>query len=197
MNARGDHAAAAREAARAFKAGQGGLSVIEVLFQGTVARSSELRAEYQRLADVLPFGSDKVLPYLADAVVAIEDGEHKKALDLAQRVVPQLPAGPVGSGAFFPLRQPRMLAEYVRGRAKLGLGDAAAAKPHFETIVNGGYWRLFIPIEYVRSHYYLAQIAEKAGDTARASEHYRRFLFYWKDGDIDRDKVAEATKKTS
>jgi tetratricopeptide (TPR) repeat protein/TolB-like protein/predicted Ser/Thr protein kinase len=197
LNARGDHAAAAREAALAFKAGQGGLSVIEVLFQATVARSAELRAEYQRLADVLPFGSDKVLPYLADAVVAIEDGEHKKALDLVQRVTAELPAGPVGSGSFFPLRQPRTIADYVQGRAKLGLGDAAAAKQHFETIVNGGYRRLFTPIEYVRSHYYLAQIAEKAGDTAKAREHYQRFLFYWKDGDIDRDKVAEAIKKTS
>ena len=94
--------------------------------------SAELRelVALMGLADVLPFGSDKVLPYLADAVVAIEDGEHKKALDLVQRVTPQLPAGPVGSGAFFPLRQPRTIAEYVQGRAKLGLGDASAAKRH-------------------------------------------------------------------
>lgn len=25
----------------------------------------------------------------------------------------------------------------------------------------------------------------------------RKFLSYWKDGDIDRDKIAEAVKKTS
>ena len=42
---------------------------------------------------------------------------------------------------------------------------------------------------------------EKAGRPAgacathAAGEHYRRFLNYWKDGDIDRDKVAEAMKK--
>ena len=57
--------------------------------------------------------------------------------------------------------------------------------------------RLFTPIEYVRSHYYLAAIAERTGDAAKAREHYQRFLFYWRDGDIDRDKVAEAIKKTS
>jgi serine/threonine protein kinase/tetratricopeptide (TPR) repeat protein len=196
-NARGDHAAAAREAAQAFKDGQGGLSIIETLFQGSVARSAELRAEYQRVADVLPFGSDKVLPYLADAVVAVEDGQHQKALDLLRRVVPELPQGPVASGTVFPLRQPRTVAEFVQGQARFGLGDMAAAKRHFETVVNGGYWRLFTPVEYVRSHFYLAQIAEKTGDTAKAREHYQRFLFYWKDGDIDRDKVAEAIKKTS
>lgn len=49
----------------------------------------------------------------------------------------------------------------------------------------------------MRSHYYLAEIAEKSGDAAKAREHYQRFLFYWKDGDIDRDKVADAIKKTS
>lgn len=26
-------------------------------------------------------------------------------------------------------------------------------------------------------------------------EHYARFLTYWKDGDIDRDKAADARKK--
>jgi hypothetical protein len=55
---------------------------------------------------------------------------------------------------------------------------------------------LFTPIEFVRSHYYLAQIAERSGDPVKAREYYQRFLFYWKDGDIDRDKVAEAIKKT-
>ena len=48
----------------------------------------------------------------------------------------------------------------------------------------------------MRSFYYLGQIAERQGDAAKAREHYKRFLSYWKDGDIDRDKVAEAIKKT-
>jgi cytochrome c-type biogenesis protein CcmH/NrfG len=55
--------------------------------------------------------------------------------------------------------------------------------------------RLQTPFEYVRSLYYLAQIAERAGDRARARDYYARFLKYWKDGDIDRDKVADALKK--
>jgi eukaryotic-like serine/threonine-protein kinase len=196
-NARREGAQAGREATRAAaEAGRGG-SIIEVLFQGTVARVPEMRAEYQRFADALPFGSDKVLPYLADAVVAVEDERYQQALDLTQRVLPELPPGPVGVGAAFPLRQPRAIAEYVQGRARLGLGDHAGAQRHFETVVNSGYLRLFTPFEYVRSHYYLGQIAEKAGDSVKAREHYKRFLFYWKDGDIDRDKVADAIKKTS
>ncbi|HEX6063757.1 MAG TPA: FlgO family outer membrane protein, partial [Longimicrobiales bacterium] len=114
-NARGDTAMAAREAVRAAQDANGGLSLVDALFQGTVARSAQLRAEYQRLADVLPFGSDKVLPLLADAVVAVEDAQHQKALELVQRVLPEVPPGPVGSGSVFPLRQPRLIAEYVQG----------------------------------------------------------------------------------
>jgi hypothetical protein len=112
-----------------------------------VARSAQLRAVYQRLADVLPFGSDKVLPLLADAVVAVEDAQHQKALELVQRVLPEVPPGPVGSGSVFPLRQPRLIAEYVQGRAHLALGNADTARRHFETIVNAGYMRLYTPIE--------------------------------------------------
>ena len=196
-NQRRDYQAAARQATRALGDTRGRLSEFEILFQGSVARSRQLRDRYQQLADSLPFGSDKVLPLLADAWVAVEDGNHQQALDLVRRVTPELPPGDVASGAVFPLRQPRIIAEYVQGRATLGLGDATAAARHFNTIINSGYSRLFAPFEYVRSHYYLAQIAEKTGDAARAREHYRRFLFYWKDGDIDRDKVADAIKKTS
>jgi serine/threonine protein kinase/tetratricopeptide (TPR) repeat protein len=195
-NARGESAAAAREAVAARQETGGGLSLVDALFQGTVARSPELRAEYQRLADALPFGSDKVLPLLADAVVAVQDAQHQKALELVQRVVPELPPGPVAMASVFPLRQPRVIAAYVQGLAHLGLGNVDAARGQFETIVTAGYLRLFTPIEFVRSHYYLAQIAERSGDPVKAREYYQRFLFYWKDGDIDRDKVAEAIKKT-
>ena len=41
----------------------------------------------------------------------------------------------------------------------------------------------------------LGQIAEKEGDRAKARDYYARFLKYWKDGDIDRDKVQDALKK--
>jgi serine/threonine protein kinase/tetratricopeptide (TPR) repeat protein len=196
-NARGDRAAAARLAAQAVKDARGRLSVIDAFFQGSVARSAELRADYQRLADALPFGSDKVLPLLADATVAVEEGRHQQALDNIQRFLPEMPPGPIAIGVLIPVWQPRTVAEYVSGRARLGLGDTAAAARHFETVVNGGYWRLFAPVHYVRSLYYLGQIAEKNGDAARARDYYSRFLKYWKDGDLDRDKVADAIKKTS
>ena len=43
--------------------------------------------------------------------------------------------------------------------------------------------------------YFLGQITERAGDTSKARDYYRRFVTYWGDGDIDREHVAEAKKK--
>ena len=194
--ARGERAAAVREATRAVADARGRSSTVEALLQGSVAGSAELRSELQRLANGMPFGSDKVLPLFADAMVAVDEGRHQQALDLIGRAVPEVPPGPIASTVAFPIRQPRMLAAYLSGRAQLGLGNTAAAARHFQTVAEGGYLRLFVPIEYVRSFYYLGQIAERERDAARAREYYKRFLSYWKDGDIDRDKVAEAIKKT-
>jgi hypothetical protein len=47
----------------------------------------------------------------------------------------------------------------------------------------------------VRSLYFLGQISERKGDRANAAEYYRRFVQYWGDGDMDRDRVADARKK--
>jgi len=50
-------------------------------------------------------------------------------------------------------------------------------------------------VEFVRSLYFLGQISERRGDRARARAYYQRFVNYWGDGDIDRERVAEARKK--
>ena len=92
--------------------------------------------------------------------------------------------------------QTRVTLWYYRGRAHLIANQLDDAEKDFSAIVNSGYRRLFMPIEYVRSLYYLGQIAEKKGEPAKAREQYAKFLGYWKDGDIDRDKVEEAIRKT-
>jgi hypothetical protein len=84
---------------------------------------------------------------------------------------------------------------FALGEAHLGAGDATEARASFERTVNGPYERALHPIEYVRSLYHLAGIAEAAGDGARAAEYYRRFLAYWGDGEIDRERVEIARRK--
>jgi tetratricopeptide (TPR) repeat protein len=84
---------------------------------------------------------------------------------------------------------------FALGEAHLGAGNAAEARTWFEKIATGPYERAMWPIEYVRSLYQLAAIAEAEGDAAKAVEYYRRFLGYWGDGEIDRDKVEIARRK--
>jgi len=51
------------------------------------------------------------------------------------------------------------------------------------------------PIPYVRSFYFLGKIHENRGEMEKAREYYRRFYEYWKDGDMDRERVEEAKSK--
>ena len=51
------------------------------------------------------------------------------------------------------------------------------------------------PIQYRRSFYFLGTLHEKRGDMAKARDAYRRFVRYWKDGNLDRERVAEAERK--
>ena len=188
---------AAAEATRAIADARGRLSSFEAWFFGTIAGVPNARIEYGRVVDKLPVGSDKYLPLLADAVAAVEAGRHAEAIALIARVKPHLPPGPIVAGNILPIRQPNILIAYWSARAQLGTGNHAEAEKLFTEVINAGWSRFFSPIEYVRSFYYLGQLAEKRDDGAKAREHYKRFLFYWKDGDIDRDKVQEALKKTS
>ena len=195
LRARGETAAAIAEASRAIADARGRLSAMEGLQQGAMAGSPDIAAELRRVAATLPAGSDKASPLLTDAVVAVNRGEHTRALELLRDFEQQVAPGVVAAGALLSIRQPRTLLEFWRGRAELGAGNDAAAATHFERVVSSGYGHLFSQIEYVRSLYYLGQIAERKGDSAKARENYRKFVSYWKDGDIDRDKVTEALKK--
>ena len=62
-------------------------------------------------------------------------------------------------------------------------------------VADAGFERFSSPIEYVRSWYFLGKIHERRGDARKAREAYRRFVGYWKDGDLDRDRVAEVEQK--
>ena len=72
--------------------------------------------------------------------------------------------------------------------------DADAAR-WYQRVADSGYEHLYAPIQYVRSFYFLGALAEKQGNADKARQNYQRFYDYWKDGDIDRDRVAEAKRK--
>jgi tetratricopeptide (TPR) repeat protein/TolB-like protein/predicted Ser/Thr protein kinase len=122
------------------------------------------------------------------ALAARDYATALRELTAAQAALSPRPGNPI---------QPNqhVLVWFALGEAHLGAGNRTEARGWFERIVNGPYERALRPIEYVRSLYHLAAIAEGTGEAAKAVEYYRRFLAYWGDGEIDRDKVAIARSK--
>ncbi len=75
---------------------------------------------------------------------------------------------------------------FALGSAYLAAGKNADAARQFQRIIDSPA-RIGTPIEFVRSLYFLGQIAERQGDRDKSRAYYRRFVGYWADGDIDRD----------
>ena len=103
----------------------------------------------------------------------------------------------VASTFTIPAYQPRVRLNYWRGRERLASGDYKAAIDSFNRTTSDPGLRQFHRFEYVRGLYYTAQAYEKSGDATNAREFYGRFVRYWKNADIDRDKVTEALKKAA
>ena len=63
----------------------------------------------QRIADLLPSGSDKIMPILADAIIAIEAGRNSEGAALLASYEEQLRPGFFMASSLTPLRQPRVV----------------------------------------------------------------------------------------
>jgi tetratricopeptide (TPR) repeat protein len=158
---------------------------------GRTAQAHVLLTEYERTAT--PLTAKAVGRAVAQgrgeiALAARDYATALRELTAAQAAVSPRPGNPIQPS-------PHVQIWFALGEAHLGAGNAAEARGWFERIVNGPYERALRPIEYVRSLYHLATIAEAAGDAAKTADYYRRFLGYWGDGEIDRDKVAIARRK--
>jgi tetratricopeptide (TPR) repeat protein len=81
------------------------------------------------------------------------------------------------------------------GSAHLLAGRDEEAASYFRRIQESSTERVNWPIPYVRSFYFLGKIEEKRGERKKAREYYRRFLEFWNDGDLDRERVEEARSK--
>jgi eukaryotic-like serine/threonine-protein kinase len=192
----GQHAAALASAERAVKdaAGVGPPSVLGVELvarlrarlrhDGDAARANE---EFARRMRALP--SEPLRQTLAHqhaAGLALDRHETQTAIDELKQAEALTRVGLSNSRLFFDL-----------ATAYLEAGNDAEAVTRFTRIVDSGTLRAGDPLEYVRSLYFLAQIHERRGDRAKAAEYYGKFLKYWRDGEIDRDRVQDARLKVT
>ncbi len=157
-------------------------------------RHDEARASLQELGREvsgwpLPRARRLVMRLGADLVLA--RGEAEAAAQAYTEVERLLPALKKPG----PFRSEFVLIRYGLGEALFALGRDAEAARAFEYVTKAGAARSGVSMLYVRAYYYLGRIAERRGDLSAARRNYERFIGYWRDGDTDRERIAEASLK--
>ena len=74
-------------------------------------------------------------------------------------------------------------------------GDLDRTQSAYQEIISPQAYRVWFGDIYVKSHYMLGQIYEQQGDTAKAIEHYDKFLSLWKNADPGISEVADARSR--
>jgi tetratricopeptide (TPR) repeat protein len=88
----------------------------------------------------------------------------------------------------------RMPVRFSLASAYLETKQTDNATRGLEDIVRDKRALLGWPIPYVRSFFILGKAYRHQGETSKAVKHLDVFLRYWKDGELDSDKVKEAEK---
>ncbi len=83
---------------------------------------------------------------------------------------------------------------YSLATAHREAGNRGEAMRWYERIVRSTDERLFEPVRYVRSFYFLGKLHQYRGDDDDAENSFERFLEHWEDGEIDRDRVREVER---
>jgi len=126
--------------------------------------------------------------YFLKSTIEIEEGNFSKAIEYVEKGLPLAPYGPLGLPAW---------AIDNLAFAHYSLGNLEKARIEYERIAkltrNSG--RLKNGDIYAKSFYMLGKIYEEQGDTAKAIEHYEKFLDLWKDADPGIAEVEDAKKK--
>jgi tetratricopeptide (TPR) repeat protein len=158
---------------------------------GRVADAEKTVALLESRARVLPSDRELRRVHWARGEIALIRGDAASAVADLTRAVSMLPVRgtPVGP----PSSRPELLLAAARANIKAGRDAEAAA---LLERVQAGQERIFRLDSWVRSFYLLGQTYERLGDRSRATAQYRRFLEFWRDGDMERGWVADAEQKT-
>jgi serine/threonine protein kinase/tetratricopeptide (TPR) repeat protein len=198
---RGEPEPALRHASEARVAGEGNFGEWTGLFFAALAEerlgkpgeADRFAEELRMNADALPTEKEKRRYHHLRGELLLARGDARAALEELQKAASTLPARGLPGPTNVPQHVPVW---FSLASAHLAVGEDERAEEWFQKVVSSTTERTFWAIPYVRSFYYLAKIHEKRGDTAKAREYFQRFFDFWRDGDIDRERVEEAERKT-
>jgi tetratricopeptide (TPR) repeat protein len=114
------------------------------------------------------------------AVLALNNGEPRKAIELLQTAVPYDLAVPGSWFGFFGFMYPA----YVRGEAWLAAHRGAEAATEFQKILDHRGLVFSDPVGAM-ARLQLGRALDMSGDRTKAKAAYQDFLTFWKDADRD------------
>ncbi len=151
---------------------------------GESAEARELSREYQRRINPALGPAPERLYYFLQGEIAMERGEYEDAVAEFEEAESML--SPRGSEGV------HTVIWYSLATAHRLAGNDQEALGWYQRIVEARGERLFEPLRYVRSFYFLGKLREAEDDSDEARESYQRFLDHFESGEIDRDLVREA-----
>jgi tetratricopeptide (TPR) repeat protein len=199
--------AALEQAQEAQREGKGHRSEWNGLFLAALAQArlgrwdeaEKTAKELRRKADSLATERVKTLYHHLEGELALDRGDVARALhelEQARLMLPVrgFPGPPTESppGSHIPLHVPIW---FSMATACWANGEVEKAANWFQQITESSGEHINWPIPYVRSFYFLGKLYENRGEMDQARGYYRRFYEYWKDGDMDRERVGEALSK--
>jgi tetratricopeptide (TPR) repeat protein len=174
---------------------------LEAVAQARLGRFEEAEATAERLqqrTDPIPTEKEKRRHHHLMGELALIRGDFPAAIEELEKAESMLLVHGGGISPVFPYRHgnaQHVPIWYSLASAYLAAGDGDKAAEWFRRITETTVDRTVWPIPYVRSFYFLGKAHDNRGDMEKAREYYRRFYEYWKDGDMDRERVEEAKSK--
>jgi len=160
------------------------LAAIAAQRLGESDEAQELSREYRRRINPALGAPPERLYHFVQGEIAMERGEYDDAVAEFEESESMLP--PRGEDGI------HTLIWYSLATAHRLSGNDGEALGWYQRIVESREERLYEPLRYVRSFYYLGKLREAEGDSEGAREGYQRFLDHFENGEIDRDLVREA-----
>jgi serine/threonine protein kinase/Flp pilus assembly protein TadD len=128
---------------------------------------------------------------LLQGQIELEEENYAKAIEYFKKAISLLPfQSSLWDDNHAVFNDPLALAYYKSG-------DFEAAQEEYEKITNLTSGRISYGDIYAKSFYMLGKIHEQQGDTAKAIEHYEKFLDLWKDADPGIAEVDDARKRVA